>query len=80
MFPHLSILGQIKSCNLLGLLNLLLVRLDLPLQLVNQTLHPLLVLPVFVLSVSQLLDHPLRFPQVLMSIREPGKKTVDGKV
>ena len=80
MFSHLSILGQIKSCNLLGLLNLLLVRLDLPLQLVNQTLHPLLVLPVFVLSVSQLLDHPLRFPQVLMSIREPRKKTVDGKV
>ena len=73
MFSHLPILSQVKSGDLLCLLNLLLVRLDLPLQLVDQALHPLLVLDVLVAPVRQLLDRPLRFPQVLMSVREPGE-------
>ena len=53
-------LGQVEGGDLLGLLNLLLVGLDLALQLVNETLHPLVVLPVLVLLVAQLLDLALR--------------------
>ena len=56
----LAELGQVEGCDLLGLLNLLLVGLDLALQLVNETLHPLVVLPVLVLLVAQLLDLALR--------------------
>ena len=59
---HLAELGKVKGSNLLGLLNLLLVRLDLALKLVNESLHPLVVLPVLVLLVGQLLDVPLRPP------------------
>ena len=56
----LPVLGQVEGGDLLGLLNLLLVGLDLALQLVNETLHPLVVLPVLVLLVAQLLDLALR--------------------
>ena len=38
-----SILGKVESRNLLSLFNLLLVRLDLALQLVDQGLHALVV-------------------------------------
>ena len=62
---HLPVLGKVQGSNLLGLLNLLLVGLDLALELVNQALHPLVVLPVLVLLVGQLLDVPLRLAQVL---------------
>merc|ERR1719277_434568 len=64
----LSVLGEVEGSNLLGLLNLLLVGLDLALELVNQTLHPLVVLPVLVLSVGQLLDMTLRLAEVLLGI------------
>merc|ERR1719232_888961 len=64
----LSVLGEVEGCNLLGLLNLLLVGLDLALELVDQTLHPLVVLPVLVLGVSQLLDVTLRLAEVLLGI------------
>ena len=37
---YLTELGKVESCNLLGLLDLLLVRLHLTLQLVNHRLHP----------------------------------------
>ena len=56
----LPVLGQVEGGDLLGLLNLLLVGLDLALQLVNESLHPLVVLPVLVLLVAQLLDLALR--------------------
>ena len=69
---HLPILGKVESSDLLRLLDLLLVGLDLALQLLNNHLHPLVVLSVLLLPVRQLLDQPLRFPQVLMGIREPG--------
>ena len=69
---HLPILGKIESSDLLRLLDLLLVGLDLALQLLDNHLHPLVVLSVLLLPVRQLLDQPLRFPQVLMGIREPG--------
>ena len=43
-FPEL---GQVEGGDLLSLLDLLLVRLDLLLQFVNQILHSFVVLPVF---------------------------------
>ena len=61
---HSPELGQVESGDLLGLLNLLLVGLDLALQLVDQGLHPLMVLPVLILLVSELLDVPLRLPEL----------------
>merc|ERR1719389_195158 len=65
---HLAVLGQVEGGDLLGLLDLLLVRLDLALQLVNQTLHALMVLPVLLLGVGQLLDLPLRLAEVLQAV------------
>ena len=52
----LPVLGQVEGGDLLGLLDLLLVGLDLALQLVDQGLHPLVVLAVLILLVAQLLD------------------------
>ena len=43
-------LGQVDGGDLLRLLDLLLVGLDLTLQLVDQSLHPLVVLAVLVLQ------------------------------
>merc|ERR1711922_30719 len=60
--------SQVKSSNLFSFLNLLLVRLDLRLKLINQSLHTLMILPVFIRSISHLLDASLRFAQVLDSI------------
>merc|ERR1712181_155898 len=68
---HLTELGKVESGNLLGLLDLLLVRLDLTLQLVDESLYPLVVLPVLVLLVGQLLDVPLRLAQVLLGVGTP---------
>merc|ERR1719500_1106356 len=68
---HLAELGKVEGGNLLGLLNLLLVGLDLALELVDESLHPLVVLPVLVLLVSQLLDVPLRLAQVLLGVSAP---------
>merc|ERR1719281_687675 len=64
----LSVLGQVEGGNLLGLLNLLLVGLDLALELVNQSLHALLVLLVLVNGVGQLLHVTLGLAQVLGSV------------
>merc|ERR1719281_1219850 len=64
----LSVLGKVESSDLLGLLNLLLVGLDLALELVNQSLHPLLVLLVLVNGVGQLLNVTLGLAQVLGSV------------
>merc|ERR1719323_434454 len=65
---HLAVLGQVEGGDLLGLLDLLLVRLDLALQLVDQTLHALVVLPVLFLGVGQLLDLPLGLAEVLLAV------------
>merc|ERR1719323_1888418 len=65
---HLSVLGQVERGDLLSLLDLLLVRLDLALQLVNQPLHALVVLPVLLLGVGQLLDLPLGLAEVLLAV------------
>merc|ERR1711962_1853152 len=62
---HLPVLGQVEGGNLLGLLNLLLVGLDLALQLVDEGLHALVVLLVLVGGEGQLLDLALRLAQVL---------------
>ena len=51
----LPVLGQVEGGYLLGFLNLLLVRLYLALELVDQGLHPLVVLAVLVLLVAQLI-------------------------
>merc|ERR1719422_2973928 len=64
----LAELGQVEGSNLLGLLNLLLVGLDLALELVNETLHALVVLPVLLLAVGQLLDLPLGLAEVLLAV------------
>ena len=48
----LTELGQVKGSNLLSLLNLLLVAPDLALQLVNEGLHALIVLPVLLLAIG----------------------------
>merc|ERR1719418_422832 len=70
---HLAVLGQVQGGDLLGLLNLLLVGLNLALQLVNQGLHPLVVLAVLVASKGQLLDGPLGLAEVLGDVSEaPG--------
>merc|ERR1719220_192301 len=70
---NLAVLGQVEGGDLLSLLNLLLVRLHFALELVNQSLHPLVVLPVVITSKGQLLDGPLRLAEVLVDISEaPG--------
>merc|ERR1712203_1203705 len=70
---NLAVLGKVEGGDLLGLLNLLLVRLHLALQLVDQSLHPLVVLPVLITSKGQLLDGPLRLAEALVDISEaPG--------
>merc|ERR1719391_1296839 len=51
----LAELGQVQGSNLLGLLNLLLVGLDLLLQLAGKLGHSVLVLPVFSLGEGKLL-------------------------
>merc|ERR1719288_750342 len=65
---NLAVLGQVEGSNFLGLLNLLLVGLDLALELVNQSLHALVVLLVLVTSEGQLLDGPLSFAEVLQDV------------
>merc|ERR1719239_683813 len=67
----LPVLGQVQGSNLLSFLNLLLVGLDLALQLVNETLHALMVLPVLILLVGQFLDLALRLPHTLLCISHP---------
>merc|ERR1719210_730237 len=64
----LAVLGQVEGSDFLGLLNLLLVGLDLALELVNQSLHALVVLLVLVTSEGQLLDGPLSLAEVLQDI------------
>merc|ERR1719220_248430 len=70
---NLAVLGQVQGGDLLGLLNLLLVGLHLALELVDQSLHPLVVLPVLVSGKAQLLDGPLGLAEVLGDVSEaPG--------
>merc|ERR1719381_180971 len=66
----LAELGQVEGGDLLGLLDLLLVRPDPALQLVDQVLHALVVLPVLVGGEGQLLDAALRPAQVLLGVGE----------
>merc|ERR1719422_1108328 len=65
---NLAVLGQVEGGNLLGFLNLLLIGLDLALELVNQSLHALVVLLVLVTSEGQLLDGPLSLAEVLQNV------------
>merc|ERR1719270_3222771 len=64
----LSVLCEVEGSNLFGLLNLLFVGLDLALELVNETLHPLMVLPVLLLGVVKLLDLALGLAEVLLAV------------
>ncbi len=52
----------------MGNLCIALVVPDLGLELVNEGLHPLVVLPVLLLLEGQLLDPPLASAQVLLRI------------
>merc|ERR1719389_848675 len=65
---HLAVLGQVEGGDLLGLLDLLLVALDLALELVDQTLHSLVVLPVLILGEGKLLDLTLGLAEVLQAV------------
>merc|ERR1712131_302729 len=64
----LSVLGKVEGGNLLGLLDLLLVGLDLALELVDQSLHPFLVLLVLVDGVGQFLHVSLGLAEILLGI------------
>merc|ERR1711878_20494 len=57
---RLAELGQVEGSNLLGLLDLLLVGLDLALQLAGQLRHAVLVLLVLTLGEGQLADLALK--------------------
>merc|ERR1719511_103544 len=70
-------LGKVEGSNLLSLLNLLLVRLDLGLQLVNESLHALMILPVFIRCISHLLDASLRLAKVLLAISHPAGLSIN---
>merc|ERR1711868_141771 len=65
---NLAVLGQVEGGDLFGFLNLLLVGLDFALELVNQTLHALVVLLVLVTSEGQLLDGSLGLAEVLQDV------------
>merc|ERR1711868_164413 len=65
---NLAVLGQVEGGDLFGFLNLLLIGLDLALELVNQSLHALVVLLVLVSSEGQLLDGSLSLAEVLQDI------------
>merc|ERR1712111_319823 len=65
---NLAVLGQVQGGDLLGLLNLLLVGLDLALELVNEGLHALVVLPVLLLAVGKLLDLSLGLAEILLAV------------
>ena len=54
----LSKLGKVKSCNLLGFLNLLLIDLYLVLKLAGQFRHLVLIFPILFLLEQELLDSP----------------------
>merc|ERR1719361_2283136 len=64
----LAELGQVEGGDLLGLLDLLLVALDLVLELVHQLLHPLVVLLVLFLGEGQLLHAALSSPLRLLGL------------
>merc|ERR1719474_1939835 len=61
----LAVLGQVEGGDLLGLLDLLLVGLHLALKLVDEGLHPLVVLAVLIGGKGELLDGPLELAKVL---------------
>merc|ERR1712076_100157 len=63
----LPVLGQVQSCNLLSLLDLLLVGLDLLLELLGEVGHLVLVLLIILLLELQFLNPPLR---LLVSLGE----------
>merc|ERR1719195_2126824 len=65
---NLAVLDQVEGGDLLGLLDLLLVALDLALQLVDQPLHALVVLLVLVTGEGKLLDGPLGLAEVLKDV------------
>merc|ERR1712241_1383404 len=62
------VFGEVDGSNLLGLLNLLLVGLDLLLQLVNQVSDAVLVLLVLLLLEKQLLDASLALGDGLVDL------------
>merc|ERR1719195_707452 len=65
---NLAVLGEVEGGDLLGLLDLLLVALDLALQLVDEPLHALVVLLVLVPGEGQFLDGPLGLAEVLQDV------------
>merc|ERR1711920_825453 len=68
---NLPVLGKVQGSNFYGFLNLLLVRLDLALELVNKSLHTFMVLLVLISSKGQLLDLALSLAQILGRVTKP---------
>merc|ERR1719474_1191335 len=68
---NLPVLGKVQGSNFFGFLNLLLVRLDFALELVNKSLHTFMVLLVLISSKGQLLDLALSLAQVLGRVTKP---------
>merc|ERR1719299_262134 len=60
-------LGQIEGSNFFSLFNLLFVRLDLRLELINQSLHSFVVFTILIRGKLKLLDVTLRFSQILLT-------------
>merc|ERR1719411_944893 len=73
----LTELGQVEGGDLLSLLDLLLVGLDLVLQLVNQLLHPLVVLVVLLLREGELLDAASCAPLGLLRLNKTALLVVE---
>lgn len=67
---HLTLIGQVEDSDLLDLPELLLIRLNLALQLVDQRLHALLVISAFFLCEGQLLDPAFHLGHHLLSTLE----------
>merc|ERR1719430_749105 len=65
---NLSVLCQVQGCDFFRLFDLFLVRSNFALELINQSLHPFVILPVFILLIAQFLDVSLRLPEILLCI------------
>merc|ERR1711881_675819 len=76
----LSKFSQVQSSNLLSFFNLLLVALDFTLKRINQSLHALMVLAIFISSKGQFLDAALRASQIFGGIGKASASPMPPKI
>merc|ERR1719341_2757044 len=65
---NFAILGQVQGSNFLSFFNLLLVALYFALKLINQSLHALMVLFIFITCESEFLNGALRLAKILANV------------